>query len=100
MDGDEAEDGGQVTEHLHGEEEQVDKQLEEWDDPPVAWEAQVILNDSTHTIIWVWHIVLIIWNNRLQVKYHLIVKPNPGTSQAPTQSNPDLNQLQEDWGWH
>ena len=36
VDGDEAEDGGQVTEHLHGEEEQVDKQLEEWDDPPVA----------------------------------------------------------------
>ena len=62
VDGDEAEDGGQVAEHLQREEEQVDKQLQERDDPPVAWEAQVVLNNSTHTIIWVWHIVLIIWN--------------------------------------
>ena len=36
MDGDEAEDGGQVAEHLQREEEQVDKQLQERDDPPVA----------------------------------------------------------------
>ena len=68
MDGDEAEDSGQVTQGLQGEEEQVDKQLDKWDDPPVTWEAQVILNKSTHTIIRIRQLILMVWNKR--VLYH------------------------------
>lgn len=51
MDGDEAQDSGQVTEGLQREEEQVEEELDEGEDPPVAREAQVVVNHSTHSII-------------------------------------------------
>ena len=56
VDGDESEDGSEVTEGLEGEEEEIHEELNEGNDPPVTCQTKIVFHDGANTIFQNLHI--------------------------------------------